>query len=246
MICTRRGCTQPAHARGLCRVHYERARGMRLIDTSMRDAAPTVNRIALHLARGGTIHHLAHQSGVDDLTVRAIHAGRVKTVRQATADAIAAAPLPPTAVGTVRRVQAMARLGWSRRAFAHAAGISEGTLSAAICRGRIHPRLAAAVADAYERLSGTVGPSSKSVARRAARDRWAPPIAWEDVDIDDPAARPDFGPPDTGRPRIDLDEVAFLLSGGCSVEEAARKVGCNPGSIRKAEWHLAHGRGAAA
>ena len=123
--------------------------------------------------------------------------------------------LPPRHVdktGTVRRVQALQRLGWSAEVMSHMLGHSGAYLNVTINRdGRlgVHQRTAEKVRDLYERLSMTIGPSDIT-RRRALRAGWAPPMAWDDDTIDDPNAAPDYGGEDT-----DVDPVVVMrLLGG--------------------------------
>lgn len=106
------------------------------------------------------------------------------------------------AVGTIRRVRALARLGWT---FAHiiaAGGSAIHRLDQLKNQEWVTERFAAAVHTAYEALSMTPGPS-KYTAGRAARAGWAPPLAWDDDTIDDPDAQP----VDSTRADV-IDEVA--------------------------------------
>lgn len=100
------------------------------------------------------------------------------------------------ATGTVRRIQALTAIGWSitaqaqrmrRGARAHAHLLYATQVTAGIAR---------LVARQYEQLSGTaapVGQYSLRTRRWAMGQGWPPPLAWEDVDIDDPDAVPNLG-----------------------------------------------------
>lgn len=118
--------------------------------------------------------------------------------------------------GTVRRIRALACLGWSCQAVAEASGLRHLN---AIHRLRERPpahvmKLTAdAVAEAYELLSMRYPPTAEPNQRRgvlrvqslAKSRKWAPPLAWDDDTIDDPAATP------MGRvrgPRTVIDPVA--------------------------------------
>ncbi|WP_374457737.1 hypothetical protein [Nocardioides sp.] len=101
----------------------------------------------------------------------------------------------PTDVGTVRRVRALARLGWSCPQIADVAGIPATT----IARLRDHDArrwvgrddLRDGVALAYAELSMKRPPWtrwSSRIAGHAEREGWPPPLAWDDDLIDDPAA----------------------------------------------------------
>lgn len=94
-------------------------------------------------------------------------------------------------LGTARRLQALAAIGWSAAKLATELGWdSHCTVSNLQQRRRAKVTLATAtlVADVYERLSMTPG-GSKRARLFAARKGWPAPLAWDD-DIDEPTARP--------------------------------------------------------
>lgn len=94
-------------------------------------------------------------------------------------------------VGTQRRLRSLAALGWSWRSLAAEAGMDERCVQrlAAADRPTVHPATHDRIVALFERLSMQVGPNR--VARNYARRQgWPPPLAWYDVDLDDPAASP--------------------------------------------------------
>jgi len=151
-------------------------------------------------------------------------------------------PLTVDPVGSVRRVQALAAIGWCARAIADAAGTSDATISRLQTgrhRGVINRGSAAKIAAAYERLSGRPGPTDRS--RLIAKQHgWAPPLLWEDVDIDDPAATPiDDTPQINKRNRVHRDDLEHLRGYGLPVEVIAQRLAVKPSSI---ERHLERDR----
>ena len=102
------------------------------------------------------------------------------------------------ATGAHRRLGALHVLGWSTPAVAAHAQISVETLRDIFHRSRIALVTHEAIARAYDELWDRVPPEttheqkiSASLARGfAARNGWAPPLAWDDDKIDDPASRP--------------------------------------------------------
>lgn len=128
----------------------------------------------------------------------------------------------PTDVGVVRRVQALTRLGWSAPQIADAAGVPYTT----IVRLRDHADrqvvgrddLRDGIATAYDALSMRVPPLSRWTSRlsgKAERAGWAPPLAWDEDAIDDPAANPAGAVTRGARPHSDLDHgvVDDILAG---------------------------------
>jgi hypothetical protein len=90
--------------------------------------------------------------------------------------------------GTVRRLQALSAIGWGL------VDLSAETGMAIAALGRLragthatHRRTRQTIAELYDRLSMTPGPSQRA-RDYAARAGWLPPLAWDDDDIDDPGA----------------------------------------------------------
>jgi plasmid maintenance system antidote protein VapI len=217
------GC--PDHQRtgvagcGGCRdtwASYERRRRARIAEgTWLFKADPAV--VARHVeslrAAGMSLNQIARESGVHARTLQRLgrHASMTGAVAQAilavrpVAAPVCAGQVP--AVGAMRRVQALAALGWSCAAQGRASGIHPATVwdIAAGNRQRITEDTFDKVCALFERWSATPGASRTTVA--AARRRgWLPPLAWGD--IDDPAEVPDLGESDADI----VDEVAVELA----------------------------------
>ena len=102
-------------------------------------------------------------------------------------------------------------------------------------RPHVTAQTAAAIARAYTALSSTPGPSD--TARKTAADLgWAPPLAWDDDTIDDPAAEPVGVRRDLSRRPADelVDETEDLVSQGESLATAARRLGMAAESLERA------------
>lgn len=167
-----------------------------------------VDRAQAHIrslqAAGMGYGEIAAHCGVRKETIQKIAVGdRARGVRASTERAVLSVPLDPyliDALPYVRRLQALAALGWSTREL-HAHGINYRAVAA--IRGGKQPTvtraIATAIRDVYENLCMTPGPSDITRARAHAAG-WHPPLAWDD--IDNPAERP--GPvapvPDTPDP----------------------------------------------
>ena len=59
----------------------------------------------------------------------------------------------------------------------------------------------------------------------AEHERWAPPAAWDDELIDDPAAEPADQGAELDDMDARLDELVFLASTGEDLDRAARRLG---------------------
>lgn len=150
------------------------------------------------LDQGASRRSIATASGVSLNAVKQILSGRRQRIRKSTAArlfAITSAPqgnLPVDATGSTRRVRALMALGHPILDIRAASGINH-TIMCNLLDGsaaRIWGRSASAVADAYERMCMTVGTSTRSL-NRARREGWAPPAAWDGINVDDPATFPD-------------------------------------------------------
>jgi hypothetical protein len=155
----------------------------------------------------------------------------------------------PTAWGTTRRLQALASRGWSPQAIQAATGIPAGKITAAI--GDHHaagPGLDHQVAAAYQlrwnRPPPRATPRERALAdaarAEAERHGWAPPMAWDDDQIDLPLGRPAVGWKRvrlTGRAADMAEDVAFLRDTGyrqAPAEVLALRLGVQKKTLQRA------------
>jgi hypothetical protein len=179
-----------------------------------------------------------------------------KRVRPQTAAAILAvrpAPeqLAPSALvditGTRRRAQALAATGWSQARLARELGLTAANFCAMLRRDQVTAATARAVGELYDRLWNRPPPEHDqrtriAVARarnRAEREGWAPPLAWDDDQIDDPGAEPAEGwkrPARRTRPSAELAEDAeeVMRREGYTREHAAVRLGVSLGALERA------------
>lgn len=120
------------------------------------------------------------------------------------------------ATGTIRRVRALAALGWSLVEQGRVAGF-DVTQMRRLCRGQktVRRETADRVRALYDALSMRTpveSPSAGKTRAWAARNGWAKPLQWDDAVIDDPAAKPytDDGPADE---LVDEMAVERFISG---------------------------------
>lgn len=195
--CYRNGCR-----REICRSAYRNSR--KRADYHRRNGHHgnvDTTAVALHLSKlldsGLTRLQIASAADVSDRAIRYVLNGQT-TMHRSTAIRILGVqprtePVRVDATATRRRIQALAYIGWPIIRTAEAAGLSHrhvfGILNGSVAS------LAPAHAQRYERvyaeLSERPGPTdhSRSIARR---NGWAPPIAWDDDTIVDPAAHPEW------------------------------------------------------
>jgi hypothetical protein len=157
----------------------------------------------------------------------------------------------PSPVGTQRRLRALAARSWSPEAIERETGIpSQLTHLALGPSDDITPDLAGAVAAAYDRLWDREPPAATRddqqaaamAALRAARRGWAPPLAWDDDQIDLPGARPEPGwkpRQRTTKRAVDLvDDANFLRQCGgyreTTMSEIAMRLGVSRNRLDQA------------
>jgi hypothetical protein len=104
------------------------------------------------------------------------------------------------ATGTRRRLQALAAIGFPFTRLGEHLPLHPAQVGRVARSPQVHAGTARAVAKVYDRLWNQdptqygVRPATALKVRRYAKSQgWAPPAAWDDDLIDDPAAEPDYG-----------------------------------------------------
>jgi hypothetical protein len=192
------------------------------------------DHVAGLVAAGVSVRRVAGLAGVSWNTVHVVLAGSPAPAgagRRLLGVTLAAAGTPE---GARRRLRALSRLGWPAAVLAAAAGTGERHLRAVCLGAEPVPALIAGARRAYEELRdvdpagrGVPAAESSVVASEAAGAGWAPPVAWDDDAIDDPAASPAVR--GEGRSRLSLaellEDLAWLAAAGCGFVEAAGRCG---------------------
>src|ERR1019366_3433644 len=117
---------------------------------------------------------------------------------------------------TRHRVQALVAAGWSQAQLAGQLMTSPGRVGALLRGERVTAGKSAAVRGLYERLWNQPPPEGNHRARiaasrarnYAAARRWAPPMAWDDEELDKPNGRPAKGWRRMGRTRRPAAKLA--------------------------------------
>lgn len=194
-LCQRRGCTAPAATRGHCEPHYRRL--IRMGRHGWRPATTVRPHVDALRALGWTWEQIAAAANLSAYVAYNVRSGRSRWVRAESVAALLAVPLVPVdshrgvdSCGIRRRVQALAWMGWPAGEIARRAGTTRASLATLTLPTRrpsraLHRRVAAV----YEQLCTVPGPS-RIAAGRARGLGFAPPLAWDEDTIDDPAARP--------------------------------------------------------
>src|ERR1019366_574806 len=153
------------------------------------------------------------------------------------------------AAGTRHRVQALVAGGWSQAQLAGQLMTSPGQFGVLLREERVTAGKAAAVRERYERLWSQPPPDddhrtriAASRARNHAAVRgWAPPMAWDDEELDKADGPPAEGwrrRTSTRRPSAELaEDAAELFRQDYTPEQAADRLG-----VTKRALHRALGR----
>ncbi|MET4094589.1 hypothetical protein [Arthrobacter sp. UYCu712] len=243
--CRCRPCTDAASADERTR---QRQHAFGRYDSGRVDADPVRAHMQYLMDNGISIKRMAALTGLAASTVGAIRWGRHERghapyprVKKTTADKILA--LKPAlenmapnsyvdSTGTVRRVQALVAIGWSQASLGRQLGIEPGNFGVFMKASQCTAKRALAVRDIYEQCwnkpqTGTDW-HSKTAATRArnyAKSRgWLPPMAWDDDEIDMPAATPELGGSDKLRDTIGED-VEYMAKTGATRDEIAERLG---------------------
>ncbi|WP_405531582.1 hypothetical protein OG592_27265 [Streptomyces avidinii] len=181
----------------------------------MVDAEPARQHVIRLQRRGVALHVQSANTGVPVTTLCALLYGKApyppsKRIRTESAAALLA--FEPTlddcpagarvdATGSIRRLRALATLGWTTQAISvHVTCVSAKTLEQLGRAGRaskVTAQLAREIRDFYAKTSHLPVPAdviTPWIAERrrnhAARQGWVKPALWDDDSIDDPAAEP--------------------------------------------------------
>lgn len=158
-------------------------------------------------------------------------------------DAHRGRPRTISSLGTRRRIEALACLGWSGYDIAVRLGHGKEWLRQVYIRDQIHRRTAERIAATYDELCMRLPPVDTAnrrrmvsrTRRRAARKGWAPPLAWDDIDHDpEPASGVTNDPINAITMRKDVDRVVVwrVLNGdttaatGATAAERRRIAAC--------------------
>jgi hypothetical protein len=247
--CSHGKCPRVGVHQGLCNPHRDLLVAAGVVGQTCGDSALAHLRELEALNWPSTA--VEQQSGVARATLRAINAGR--PILRATERSILAVPLVPylsprlmlPAVGMRRRHEALGWMGWTMKLSATHSGHSLGSFSAMLSRGTVSRRFWLDYSVAYADLKDQVGPNEliQSLARRWG---WAPPFAWDEDTIDDPAAEPNYiGFDETvvqslvrgefvkGSPEDKIEATFRLAQRGLDEYEIARALRSLPNVIRE-------------
>ncbi len=232
-------CAACSAAQGARETARRKAKAYGRYDTGLVDADPVREHILALAEFGIGYKRVAEISGIGVTAVRNLVWGRQdpgprkgelpKRVKRETAEAILAVELDVanladggklSARGTRRRLQALVARGWSMSKLAERLGVEVGNLSSMMQREQVFARTHRQVAALFDELWDQLPPRDswhdKAAYTRAIghakAHRWLPPLAWDDIDID--------------------EEPPVVEDGGQAVDPVAVDLACAGESVR--------------
>lgn len=193
-----------------------------------------------------SLEGIAEASGVGEMTISRLHRGLMKSIRRSNAEALLAVKpedvrpngevLVPN-VGGRRRVQALMANGWRHQDLTPMLGTPSANIlyqDGEWFTKRKHD----AIKRVYDQLWDKRGPGGVRVINRAVKAGYAPPLAWDDETIDDPAAEPNLGakvsnigmtaPGTIRKTDAVIEDVEFLLEEGLDWTALTKRLDINP------------------
>ncbi len=209
-----KGCGRKATRRSMCNSCYQTYRNKQVAygrwQTVMVDAGPVRAHLLALRAAGIGNRRIGELSGVSRSALQKMSRNRPGTedplrsnVWRSTANRILAIPLEVDnrgygvridSTGSLRRLRALQAIGWTQTEIAHRIGWTLQNLNRYFISNpaMINRGTAVTIAKLFNELQLIPGPSERS-RRHARKHGWAPPLAWDEDTIDDPAAKPDIG-----------------------------------------------------
>ena len=236
------------------RWRYERDRGL----TRIIDASAVAEHVRNLLAvEGCSVRGVAEAAAVSPSVVSRLATGQQQRLKRDIAAKLLRVRPEQVAtranrlgfvpkLGAVRRIQALLAIGHRHQDITAAMlrGNPCGTRSQMVLHqaGDWIPRATRdAVLAAYAELSMLPGQSDKT-RRLAAKMGYAPPLAWDDTDIDRPSGRPSPGDEAGGSAQLDEIAVQRIMAGALRAEPIAGRGGPLPPELVEAVRRLAdHG-----
>lgn len=193
---------------------------------TQRTPQDAIDAVAIMRADGLTLPEIARLTGVSESTLKRMPT-RTRPTRQTIAGTIAGleahyefkskfVPAAPT----MRRLRALARMGWTSPKLSAETGIHAKDLEEIRLghkAARVRWRTSDRVSDAYDRLWNVDG-GSKLVRRAAERRGWLLPLDWDEDTIEDP----DY------TPEVERDDRYFTRAGRLELVREFRAEGWGP------------------
>lgn len=239
MKCLRPNCRSFPTSSGLCAEHWQHARTIGLVGLVSGDRSR--EHIQALLDARWSYAEIAAEAGLVVQVLRLVMAGR--RIRATSERRILSVPVLPhdngliDSCGFIRRVEALSWMGHPVRSYADRLMVDARSVWNYKLRPTVTIALHNRMRAVYDELSTVAGPCR--VTAGVARGRgYAPPLAWDDESIDDPASQP-VGVREreskAGRPYAEtLAEYQHLTAGGLSYEHAAKRLGLTLSALEQA------------
>lgn len=244
--CSRSKCTRLSRSirTGLCEIHAKNSdASMGFVDATLLKEHYT----ALQQA-GMSVVAIAQASGINRSTLYRLgawesgHAWGSGWCEMETYRRVMAIPVPEVmtesavrvhGIGTRRRLQALAAIGYSASHVGREFGISGSAVALTMKHEYVNASTAARVKELFDRWQLTPGPSD-AVRRLAKRRGYLPPLAWDEDTIDDPNAQPyDMTVVD---PNAWYEDYLELKELGKSDELIAERLGYSLDTLKTKLW----------
>ena len=246
-----KGCGRRAVRRGWCSSHYNQQRERMIAygrwEVVYVDAEPVRAHVRQLQAAGLGLRRIAELASVNRSQLctllnggRERGTGPSRRVSRNAAERILAVAIPDAphrfaadrrvipAVGTARRLQALVAIGHTQSYLCSRIGVTAPNGTHLFAGSRpVTAATARRVAALFDELQLTPGDSARS-RHRAASKGWAPPLAWDEDSIDDPAATPNLGADLKGG---FLDRYEELVDMGLTQVECVARMGVAPESL---------------
>lgn len=169
-----------------------------LVDTHTINPLVDARRVRAHIGRLVTVglppRSIGQAAGVSGNTVlRLLYGGQQRSHLRVALSLLSVSTTPRAeqdivlSIGAIRRVHALAAIGWPLSELGRQMDMSQANVSHMATRRLITYGRWAAVRDLYDRLAEAPGPSD--TARAVALHKgWLPPVSWSPERIDDPSA----------------------------------------------------------
>lgn len=195
--------------------------------------------------QGVSVRSIAEAAGTDASTISELNRGIKKSITHAreakilavTPEAIFERPNPEGFVlniGGRRRIQALLYMGWRHKDMTEWFGFSSALVLSQVGNW-ISRRKHDAIKAAYDQHWNQQGPSAKTT-RLAIKAGYAPPLAWDEDEIDDPEAIP-AGVEETSSYGVTaethVEEAEFLLAAGTAPAEIPARLGLSASGLEK-------------
>lgn len=204
-------CKRPVVGHGLCDTHRKRhvyrLRAYGRFDNGRHSVDEARERLAQLQAAGIGTRQIRSLTGLSRSTIMRLAAAERRWIDRRTHELIMGLAVPASAVdlasasalvdstGSVRRLRALARIGYGGPQITASLGLSDPTALSGLYSGRaknVTAQRAQAIADLFNKLQMTEG-SSRVARQRATQKGWPLPLQWDEDTIDDPAVQPIYG-----------------------------------------------------